>query len=97
MKKIVTGSLSSPSWAKIGDPGKFVEPAARQDTHAIEMRLQPSKIIWFKIQSEKIAQAAVDGVEILARAIGRDMIGGAADILGFSVVERFVRWNRVHG
>ena len=73
----------------VGDPGQFVEPAARQNTQAIKMRLQPSKIVRLEIKSDKIAQAAVDRVEILAGAIRRDVTGAA--ILRLRVAERSVR------
>jgi hypothetical protein len=59
----------------VGHPGQFIEPAARQNTQAIKMRFQPTKIVRIKIKPDKIAQAAVDCVEILAGAIWRDVIG----------------------
>jgi len=34
----------------VGGPRQFVEPAARQRTEVMEMRFQPAKIIWLKIQ-----------------------------------------------
>src|SRR6266702_3296609 len=58
------------------------------------MRLQPPKIIWLEIKSDKIAQAAVDRIEILACAIRRDVVGAA--ILGFRVAKRSVRWRCIH-
>ena len=73
----------------VGDPGQFIEPPARQRAEAMEMRLQPAKITRLKIQREKIAQAAIDFVEILPRAIRRDVIGAARDTPCFSVAERF--------
>jgi hypothetical protein len=42
------------------------------------MGFQPSQIIRLEIKPDKIAQAAVDCVEILAGAIRRDVIGAAA-------------------
>ena len=39
------------------------------------MRLQPAQIVRRQIQPEQIAQAAIAGIEILSRAIGRDVIG----------------------
>src|SRR5713101_1621677 len=83
-------------WVLVGDPGQLIEPAARQNTQAIKMRLQPSKIIRLEIKSDKIAQTAVDRVEVLAGAIRRDVIGAAFKMLRFGLVERFVGWNRVH-
>jgi hypothetical protein len=59
----------------VGDPGQFIEPAARQNTQAIKMRFQPSKIIRLEIKSDKMPQAAVDRIEILSGAIWRDVIG----------------------
>ncbi len=61
----------------VGDPRQFIEPAARQNTQAIKMGFQPSQIIRLEIKPDKIAQAAVDCVEILAGAIRRDVIGAA--------------------
>ena len=51
----------------VGDPRQFIEPAARQRAEAIEMRLQPPKIIRLQIQTEKIAQAAIDSRRNSAR------------------------------
>src|SRR5213078_4106346 len=77
----------------VGNPGQLIEPAARQDTQAIEMRLQLPKIIWLEIKSDKIAQAAVDRIEILAGAIRRDVIG--ASILRLRAAQRSAQWRRV--
>jgi hypothetical protein len=70
------------------------EPVARQNTQAIKMRFQPSKIIRIEIKSDKIAQAAVDRVEVLADAIRRDMVG--AVLLRLRAAERSAQWRRVH-
>ena len=67
---------------------------ARQRAEAIKMRFQPVKIIWRKIQLQKIAQAAIDRVEIRTCTIRCDVIGAAIGILRFG--ERFLRWKRVH-
>ena len=64
----------------VGDPRQFVEPAAGERAEAIEMRLQLAEIVRLQIMREQIAQAAVDGVEILSRAIRRDVIGAAAQL-----------------
>ena len=64
----------------VGDPGEFVEPAAGQRAETIEVRLKPAKIIRFQIKLQQIAQAAIDGVEILPGAIRRDVIGAAIEI-----------------
>src|SRR6266446_7772465 len=76
----------------VGDPGQFTEPAARQSTQAIEMRLQPSKIIRLEIKPEQVAQAAVDRVEILSGAIRRDVIGAAL----LRAAERSAQWRCMH-
>jgi hypothetical protein len=68
----------------VGDPGQLIQAAAREYAKAIEMRFQPSEIGRLQIKSEKIAQAAVDGVEVLPGAIRRDVIGAAIDIPGLS-------------
>jgi hypothetical protein len=65
----------------VGGPGQFVQPTARQRAQAIEMRLEPPKIIRLEVQLEKIAQAAVYSVEILPGAIGCDVIGSAIEIM----------------
>jgi hypothetical protein len=78
----------------IGGPRQFIQSAARQSAEAIEMRLEPPKIIRFQINLEKIAEAAIDRIEILPRAIRCDVIGAAIEIPRFS--ERFVKWRRVH-
>ena len=62
----------------VGDPRQLVEPAACECAEAIEMRLEAREIIRREIMREQVAQAAVDGVEILSGAIGRDVIGAAA-------------------
>ncbi len=80
----------------VGDPRQFIEPAARECAEAIEMRFQPLKIVRLQIKPEQIAQAAIDGIEILPRAIRRDVVGAALAILRFGLVERFLRWRRVH-
>jgi hypothetical protein len=59
------------------------------------MRFQPAKIIRLEIRLQQIAQAAVYRIEILARAIRRDVVGTARERLRF--LERFGRRKRVHG
>ena len=61
----------------VGDAGKLVEPAAGELAEPIEMRFQHSEIIRCQIKRQQIAQAAVDGVEILSGAVGREMIRAA--------------------
>ena len=80
----------------VGDPRQFIEPAARQNPQAMEMRFQPLKIVRLQIKPEQIAQAAIHGIEILARAIRRDMVGAALAILRLGLVERLMRGRRVH-
>jgi hypothetical protein len=62
----------------------------------MEMGFQPLKIVRLQIKPEQIAQAAIHGIEILPRAIRRDMVGAAPDVLRLGLVERFVRGARVH-
>ena len=64
----------------VGDPRQFIEPAAGQRAEAIEMRLEPAKIVRRQIERQQIAQAAIDGVEVLSRAIRRDVVGAAARV-----------------
>jgi hypothetical protein len=47
----------------------------------MKMRFQPPEIVRLQIGLQQIAQAAIDGVEILAGAIRRDVIGAANGIL----------------
>ena len=58
------------------------------------MRLQPAEIVRLQIKPEQIAQAAIERIEILTRAVRRDVIGAAA--LRLRVDERFLGWRRVH-
>ena len=62
----------------VGDPRQLVEPAAGKSAEAVEMRPELPEILGGQIMREQVAQAAVDGVEILARAIRRNVIGAAA-------------------
>jgi hypothetical protein len=41
------------------------------------MRLEAREIIRREVMREQVAQAAVDGVEILSGTVGRDVIGAA--------------------
>jgi hypothetical protein len=61
----------------VGGPGQFIQPAPRQRAQTVEMRLELPKMIRLQIYPEKIAQAAIDRVEILPGAIRCDMIGAA--------------------
>jgi hypothetical protein len=60
------------------------------------MTLEPPKITRLKIYPEKIAQAAIDRVEILTGTIRCDVTGAAIEILRFRRVERCLKWRRVH-
>ena len=64
----------------VGDPCQLIQPAAGEGPEPVEMRRQPAKIFRRQVMAEQIAQAAVDGIEILPRTIGRDVIGAAARI-----------------
>ena len=75
----------------VGDPRQLVEPAAGQCAEPVEMRLEPREIVRRQIKREQIAQAAVDGVEILSRTIGRDVIGAATRMAAaFAIPDGFV-------
>jgi hypothetical protein len=78
----------------VGDPRQFVQTAARQLPQAMEMRFQPPKILRLQIQPQQIAQAPVNSVKILPRAIRCDVIGAAG--FGLGVDERCVKGRRVH-
>ncbi|MGA7995535.1 MAG: hypothetical protein WCA28_11555, partial [Bradyrhizobium sp.] len=78
----------------VGDPGEFIQPAARQFAEAMEMRFQPPEILRLQVQPEQIAQAAIDRIEILPRAVRRNVKGAAALCPGLN--ERFVTGRRVH-
>ena len=68
----------------VGGPRQLIQPAPRQRAQAVEMRLEPPKIIRLQIYPEKIAQAAIDRVEILPGTIRCDVIGAAIGTLRFS-------------
>jgi len=59
----------------VGDPGELIEPAPGQFAETVEMRLKPAQVGRLQIEPEQVAQAAIDGIEILSRAIRRDVIG----------------------
>src|SRR5581483_2906431 len=67
----------------VRDPRELVEPAARQRAEAVEMPFEARKIVSRKIEPQQIAQGPVDGVEILPRAVRRDVIGAASVRAGF--------------
>jgi len=77
----------------VGDAGEFIEPAAGQGAEPIEMRLEFCEIARREIERQQVAQAAVDRIEILARAIRSDTGGGAIGGIG----ERCLACKRVHG
>jgi hypothetical protein len=51
---------------------------AGERAEPVEMRLKTGKVICREVKAEQIAQTAVAGVEILSRAVRRDVIGAAA-------------------
>jgi hypothetical protein len=59
----------------VGSARQFVEPAAGQFAEAMEVRLEMLEIVRREIEPEQVAQAAIDGVEILAGAFECEMIG----------------------
>ena len=59
----------------VGEPGELVEAAAGERAQAIEVRLQAAKIFRGEIKRQQLAQAAIERVEILPRAVGRDIAG----------------------
>ncbi len=80
----------------VGGPGEFIQPAAGQRAEAVEMRLEPLKIVRFEIELEKIAQAAIDRIEILPRTVPGDEIGAAIRVRRRGLVERCLRLRRMH-
>jgi len=62
----------------VGDPRQFIEPAAGERPEPVEMRFQAAEVLRRQVVRQQIAQAAIDGVEILSRTIRRDVIGAAA-------------------
>lgn len=63
----------------VRDPSQFIEPAAGESAEPVEMRFQAAEVFRRWVVRQQIAQAAIDGVEILSRTIRRDVIGAAAD------------------
>jgi hypothetical protein len=61
------------------------------------VRLEPSKIVRRQIEFQEIAQAAIDRVEILPRAIRRDVAGTAIEMLRVRRIERSLGLKYVHG
>jgi hypothetical protein len=59
----------------VGGPRELIQPSASQFAEAMEMRLRLSEIIRREIKPDQVAQTAVDGVEMLTRAVEREMIG----------------------
>jgi hypothetical protein len=62
-------------WMLVGGPRELIQPSASQFAEAMEMRLRLSEIIRREIKPDQVAQTAVDGVEMLTRAVEREMIG----------------------
>jgi hypothetical protein len=68
-------------WMLVGEASQLVEPAAGQHAEAIEVRFQVAEIFRREIKRQQIAQAAIERVEILPRAVGRDIAEAATLIL----------------
>ena len=66
----------------VGDPRQLVEPAAGKRAEAVEMGFKLAEVPWRQIVFQQVAQTAIDGVEILPRAIRRDVIGAASRLGG---------------
>jgi len=77
----------------VGDARELVEPAAGKLAHPIEMRFQLRKIMTCQIKRQQVAQAPVDRIEVLSRAVGRKQ-GGTAVGIGR---KRWAGKRRVHG
>ena len=59
----------------VGHAGQLVEPAAGELAEPVEMRLQLLEIVRCQIKRQQVAQAAVDGIEILSGAVRREVFG----------------------
>ncbi len=81
----------------VGGSGELVEPAAGKGAEAVEVGLEPAKVIGLQIEPEQVAQAAIDGIEILSRTIRRDVIGAMLRIVRRGGAGRGVGRRRVHG
>ena len=66
----------------VGGARKLIEPAAGQRAETMEMRFQPLEIVRREIKSELVAQAAIDGIEILAGAVEPQMVGAVRPGVG---------------
>ena len=62
----------------VGDPREFVQPSAGERAEPVEMRLRDARNRRAQIERQQRAQAAVDGIKILSRAVRRDVLGAAA-------------------
>ncbi len=83
-------------WMLVGGFRQLIQPAARQRPEAMEMRLEPPKIVRRQIELQQITQAAVDQVEVLTGAVRRDAIGAVAEVRRCCNVERCRSVRRVH-
>ena len=82
-------------WVLVRDPRQLVEPAAGQGAEPMQMRLQPPMIGVSQIKRQQIAQAAIDLVEIQARAIARDV--GSTGGVRLGVLDRPNGVRAMHG
>ena len=64
----------------VGGSGELVQPATGELAEAIEVRVEPPKIIRLKVDLQQIAQPAIGRIEVLSRAIRCDMTGAAIEI-----------------
>jgi len=74
---------------------EFVEPTAGNPAQAIEVRLQRAKIPRREIKRQQIAEAPIDCVKIVLRAIGCEIV--RAGIAGVLRREPVAGGKRVHG
>jgi hypothetical protein len=61
----------------VSDPRELIEPAAGEQTQAIEMRFQVTEVVRCQVKRKEIPQSAIDGVKVPPRAIGRDVVRAA--------------------
>src|SRR5262249_37659740 len=77
----------------VGSARELIEAAACQGAEPIEMRLELAEIAARQIKRQQVAQAAVERIEIQARAVGGDGSRGTIGIAG----ERCLACARIHG
>src|ERR1700753_1130288 len=72
----------------VGRTRQFVEPAAGEFAESAEMRLKVAEILGREIKPQQVAQAAIDGVEILAGTVEPEMVRALFDGGRFRSVRR---------